>query len=124
MMSEGRHPEWNLMYRAGLSFGRISALCHAPVSTVHRHLQQRTLADPSLLDDYRTNRVSDAVRVPGKVWLHGMEELKVFVTAARRDPGGSGRTRDEQVLGAWLGGQRRWGGAATSARCSWSDSTG
>ncbi len=106
LLPESRHPEWDLLYRAGWTFGRIAARHGAPASTVHRHLQQRTIIDPGFKEDYLANVTGDPNPVPRKTWMQRVEELEEFVAVACRPPVRSGRDRDEQNLAAWLSQQR------------------
>ncbi|MDJ0356644.1 helicase associated domain-containing protein [Paenarthrobacter sp. PH39-S1] len=106
VVPESSHPEWDLMYRAGLPFGRIAALCHAPASTVHRHLQHRIVIDPGLNEDYQANKTTDSRPLPGKAWLQRVEELRKHIAVAGRAPVHSGATREEQNLASWLSQQR------------------
>jgi hypothetical protein len=45
-------PEWKLMYRRGLSRGRIADLVRAPARTVAYHLAAARAEDPGLEDEH------------------------------------------------------------------------
>lgn len=43
-----RHPEWDMMYAAGLTVREIADHCHCNVATIHLHLQVREKYTPGL----------------------------------------------------------------------------
>lgn len=41
-----RHPEWDMMYAAGLTAREIADRCHQNVATIHAHFQSRERYEP------------------------------------------------------------------------------
>lgn len=41
-----RHPEWDMMYAAGLTVREIADRCHQNVATIHAHFQSRERYEP------------------------------------------------------------------------------
>ncbi|MBG0741825.1 helicase associated domain-containing protein [Paeniglutamicibacter antarcticus] len=103
-----RHPEWDLMYRKGLPFGRIAELCHAPKSTVHRHLQVHGRTDPGLRQDHEANRppLTGPHRRPTDAWTQRFNQLQLFMVTHQRPPATTGQQDTEPSLARWLSQQR------------------
>lgn len=73
--SDSLHPEWDLMYRKGLSVSKIASLCGAVKGTVDRHIRLRKQADSSLQEDHENNRPAPK---PRPSWYVTLEAVAFF----------------------------------------------
>lgn len=99
-------PEWVLMYRRGLSRGKIAELTGAPLRTVGYHLTVARKLQPGL----QTEHAGAARKKPRQVTRQGMERmarLAVVVQESGRYPSTKSANRDERALAAWLNRRRR-----------------
>lgn len=104
--SVSRHPEWDLMYSAGLTAREIADHCRGNIATVHRHLKNREKYQPGFKarhDKAAASRHSDK---PSTQWRKRLACLVDFVEQNGRLPGHKD-TPDEITLYRWLLNQRR-----------------
>lgn len=101
-----RHPEWDMMYEAGLTVREIADRCHQNVATVHLHLQVREkyqtglrAAHEAALNDRDPDR-------PSTKWRKCLEEVIHFQSDHGRLPRNEGDAQ-EQRLFSWIAVQRR-----------------
>jgi hypothetical protein len=107
------HQEWVLMYRRGLSRGKIAELTGAAPATVGYHLGLARTQDPGLQNEHDA-----AVRKP-KVTGQGQERLQQLVWLVRetgRFPSKSSDDISERALAAWLQRRRREAAEGTLAQ--------
>ena len=81
-----RHPEWDMMYAAGLTVREIADRCHANVATIHLHLRIREKYAPRL---HATHAAALAARHPDRPstrWRQRLTAVLVFQEAQQRLP--------------------------------------
>lgn len=102
-VTRSAHPEWDLMYRKGLTVRQIADLCGAVGATVASHLRVSKKLDPGIYHDHVLNRPGQK---PGRIWLQRFSELKSFQQKYRKFP--SKKSDDPEVvrLARWLTDQR------------------
>lgn len=101
-----RHPEWDLMYAAGLTVREIAEHCHAPRSTVQRHFQVWEEREPG---QRAAHEAALAVRLKhdaARLWLQQLQVAQDFIDTTRRHPLSDSR-RHEQAIYQWLSQQRK-----------------
>ena len=101
-----RHPEWDLMYEAGLTVREIADRCAQKRNTVHLHLQVREHYQPGLR---ATHEAALAAREPDRPttgWRRRLKEAQDFLAVHGRFPHHDGDTI-EQSLNTWISEQRR-----------------
>lgn len=101
-----RHPEWDLMYAAGLTVREIADRCTQKRNTVHLHLQVREQYQPGLR---ATHDAAFAVRDPDSptpVWRRRLKEAQDFLAIHGRLPHHDGDPV-EASLYTWISTQRR-----------------
>src|SRR5690606_30275259 len=88
--SVSRHPEWDLMYTAGLTAREIADLCHKNVATVHQHLKNRQ----KYQEDFEARHQAALTRRhpdrPSTRWRMQLQNLIHFVEKNGRLPRNSG----------------------------------
>lgn len=109
MAADSRAVEWVLMYRKGLTAGRIADLCGVPKQKVTRALGRAKRREPELDLEHLANAPQQATFTPR--WTARCEELARFVAENGRMPFAKGHGHTESSLGRWLAKQR-----AASAR--------
>ena len=104
---ESRHPEWDLMYRKGLTVSRISSLCRAGRETVGRHIRVQRAKFPDMQAEHEACRPQHIAKTPGPSWLANVEALSALVVAEGRYPTSSESDSQRRRLAHWLSVQRR-----------------
>jgi hypothetical protein len=104
---ESRHPEWDLMYRKGLTVGRIADLCGAVKKTVGRHLRVQRAKHPDMQAEHESNRRPAKPRPLRSSWQVSIEALVNLLDAEGRYPTSSDPAPERRRLGYWLAVQRR-----------------
>jgi hypothetical protein len=99
-------PEWVLMYRRGLSRGRIAELTGAPLRTVGYHLTVARKLQPDLLAEHEQAARMTPRRVNGQ-GLERMEQLIAMVQESGHYPSSHAEDKQERGLAAWLCQRRR-----------------
>lgn len=101
-----RHPEWDLMYAAGLTAREIADLCGWSLSTVHFHLRRREKYQPGTQSKHVAALAARHPDRPSPRWRKQMTLMKEFSASRGRLPETSTNS-DEIRLHAWLVSQRR-----------------
>ncbi len=101
-----RHPEWDMMYVAGLTVREISDRCHHQRNTVHRHLQVREHYQPGLRATHEAALATRNPARPSTGWRRRHQEAQDFLATHGRLPHRGGGTV-EQSLHTWLNLQQR-----------------
>lgn len=100
-----RHPEWDLMYAAGLTVREIAEHCHAPRSTVQRHLQVREGFQPGTRGVHEEAFALRPQTATGGRWLIRLQATKEFIKSTGRQPRYQSHAQ-ESTLYQWLTQQR------------------
>lgn len=100
-----RHPEWDLMFRAGLTVREISDYCHANVDTVHRHVVVREKYELDYRAEHETAFQNRDLDHPTPAWLSSLGSVQSFLSENSRLPGPNGNEK-ELILHKWLNRQR------------------
>lgn len=98
--SESRHPEWDLMYTAGLTAREIADLCHRNIATVHLHLKNRQKYQESFEATHQAALASRHPDRPSTRWRSQFQTLRDFVEKTGRLPRSS-ETQSEITLHNW-----------------------
>ena len=101
-----RHPEWDMMYQAGLTVREIADRCHQNVATVHLHLKVREKHQPGLRAAHEAALIERGPDRPSTKWRNRLEEVVQFQADFGRLPK-SGGSSYEQRLFRWIAVQRR-----------------
>lgn len=101
-----RHPEWDMMFMAGLTAREIADRCKQNIATVHLHLKNREKYEP----DFYGKHI-EALEARGRYrvttqWRRRMREAQDFYLAYGRLPLLAGDS-SEHSLAVWVGEQRR-----------------
>jgi hypothetical protein len=107
MRGESRHPEWDLMYRKGLTVGRIAVLCGAVGETVARHIRVQRAKFPEIQAEHVSNRPADKRRPARAGWLANVDALSAFRQVHGRYPTTGDADMANRRLAQWLSLQRR-----------------
>jgi hypothetical protein len=99
------HPEWDLMYRKGLSVRQIADLCGAVLGTVDRHIRLQKLRDAGLGAEHEANRPVKA-RPIGSLWSQNLEAVSAFHGEHGAFPTSGNDDLDTRRLARWLTLQR------------------
>lgn len=110
---ESQHPEWDLMYRKGLTVKRIAAPCGAVPQTVSRHVRVQRAKYPDMIAEHMANRPEDTLRPPGPSWHANIDAVAAFRRAHGRYPTSSDPDPTNRGLAQWLSLQRRADRAGT-----------
>lgn len=94
-------PEWVLMYRRGLSRGKIAELTGAPLRTVGYHLTVARKLDPGLPAEHEEAAGIVPKRLTGPS-MERMAQLVSWVQQSGRYPSTKGKDKTERGLAAWL----------------------
>ena len=103
---DSRHPEWDLMYSAGLTAREIADLCAHNISTVHFHLRRREQYEPGFQSKHFEALKSRHPDRPTTQWRKQLNLLKEFINENGRLPI-SKATPEEARLQSWLVNQQR-----------------
>lgn len=101
-----RHPEWDMMFTAGLTAREIADRCKQNIATVHLHLKNREKYDHNFFAKH-TAALED--RGPHRIttqWRRRVKEAQEFHAAHGRLPRSTGKPA-ERSLAEWIGEQRR-----------------
>ena len=101
-----RHPEWDMMYKAGLTVREIADRCHQNVATVHLHLQVREKYQPGLRAAHESALNDRDPDRPSTKWRKCLEEVIHFQADHGRPPRNEGGSQ-EQRMSRWIAAQRR-----------------
>jgi hypothetical protein len=96
-----------LMYRKGLTVGRIAELCRAVPQTVSRHIRGQCVQQPDMQVEHLANRPSPNTRPPLSSWVANVDALHEILEVEGRFPTTSDSSPDRRRLGSWLSVQRR-----------------
>jgi len=99
-------PEWEVMYRRGLTQAQIATLCSVPKQTVNRAIGWSKRRDAGLEAEHLENlglQIEDGLT---PAWLKRRDDLAAFITQEGRTPSGGSADIAEKRLGAWLNVQR------------------
>lgn len=103
---ESQHPEWDLMYRKGLTVKRIADLCHALPQTVGRHIRAQRALCSGMEAEHLANRPPDTPRSVGEGWQANIDALSAFRDAHVRYPTRGDPDPANRKLAHWLARQR------------------
>lgn len=100
-----RHPEWDLMYKAGLTTREISEICHKSVATIAAHFQKREEYEPGFKALHDLSLENRDPKRPSTRWRQSLKRACLFLEENNRLPriGGSA---DEKNLYNWISRQR------------------
>lgn len=101
-----RHPEWDLMYAAGLTVREISEHCHHGVATIHAHFKARERYEPGTRERHEAALAARSADRPTVRWQARLDEALEFLADNGRFPRFSAN-HAEASLCAWLSSQRR-----------------
>lgn len=104
--SVSRHPEWDMMFKAGLTAREIADRCKQNIATVHLHLKNRERYEP---DFYLKHVEALEARGPHRIttqWRRRMQEAQDFYSVHGRLPLNAA-DRPEHSLAMWIAEQRR-----------------
>lgn len=101
-----RHPEWDMMYAAGLTVREIADRCHHKRNTVHLHLQVREQYQPGLRAKHEAALAARDPDRPTTGWRRRLKEAQDFLAAHGRLPNHDGDPV-EKALHSWMSEQRR-----------------
>jgi len=93
-----RHPEWDMMYKAGLTVREIADRCHQNVATVHLHLQVREKYQPGLRAAHESALNDRDPDRPSTKWRKCLEEVIHFQLDHGRLPRNEGGSQAKEVL--------------------------
>lgn len=96
-----RHPEWDLMYAAGITVREIADRAGRNRSTVHKHLEIREQYSPGLRATHDAARADREPGWPTPSWRQRLSELKDFVDTNGRGPEAS-VSPEESALHYWV----------------------
>lgn len=102
---ESRHPEWDLMYAAGLTVREIADRCHRHVETIHLHLQVREKYSPGLRAIHEAALEDRGPDRPTTAWRRRLNEALAFHAARQRLPDSTAGGA-ESSLARWVAIQR------------------
>lgn len=101
-----RHPEWDLMYIAGLTAREIADRCHQNIATVHSHLLKREKYAPGFHAQHEAALEARGTNRPSTLWRQRAKAADEFQAAHGRLPRLGGES-EERSLYIWLARQRR-----------------
>lgn len=101
-----RHPEWDMMYSAGLTAGEIARIVGAARTTVQQHMAMRERYEPGTLARHHEAKTQRVYPWASTAWMARLAETAAFVSRHGRFPYASGDTA-ETALAAWLRVQRQ-----------------
>lgn len=101
-----RHPEWDMMYKAGLTVREIADRCHQNVATVHSHLKVREKYQPGLRASHEAALRDREPDRPSTKWRKCLEEVLRFQSTYGRLPMSGGDSHEQRMF-RWIATQRR-----------------
>lgn len=101
------HPEWDLMYRKGLTVKRIAGLCHAVPQTVSRHIRIQRAIFADMETEHLANVRPARPRPPSQNWLATLERVAEFHGKCGRYPTSGDPDPAVRRLARWLSELRR-----------------
>lgn len=101
-----RHPEWDLMYTAGLTVREISHLVHRSYATVHAHVRTREKYQPGYQKIHESALALRDMDKPSDKWMARLEAARNFFETHARLPLNSA-DQLERSLYYWVTAQRR-----------------
>jgi len=111
-----RHPEWDMMYAAGLTVREIADRCQANVATIHLHLRVREKYAPGLHNTHAAALANRDPDRPSTRWRQRFTEVLAFQETHYRLPSSTAEGV-EFSLAQWVALQRnayRKGGMSTA----------
>lgn len=96
-----RHPEWDMMYAAGLTVREISDLCHWQCTTIHAHFKSRERYVPGTRAKHETALAARGADRPTISWRKLLAEVLEFQKALGRLPHHNGDDT-ERRLHRWV----------------------
>ncbi|MDQ0756096.1 helicase associated domain-containing protein [Arthrobacter sp. B3I4] len=103
---ESLHPEWDLMYRKGLTVARIADLCSVVRQTVGWHIRAQRALHPDMEAEHLANRPAQRPRPPSGAWLANLRAVAEYWQAHERYPTTADHDGVARGLGQWLMVQR------------------
>lgn len=100
-----RHPEWDMMYTAGLTVKEIANRCHQNKATVALHLRVREKYSPGLRATHEAALAARDPDRPKTQWRNRLNEALEFQDTHQRLPRSDG-DETERSLARWIAGQR------------------
>ncbi|GGM01007.1 hypothetical protein GCM10010038_33840 [Glutamicibacter protophormiae] len=100
-----RHPEWDMMYAAGLTVREIADRCRQNVATIRLHLSVREKYAPGLRATHEAALAGRGPDRPTTAWRRRLDEALAFQAAHQRLPSNSGEGV-EGSLARWVANQR------------------
>jgi hypothetical protein len=94
--------EWVLMYRGGLTRGRIGELVRAAPKTVGYHLSIARAGDPALQGAHEAAAALKATHAANGQGMERMRQLVAMVQESGRYPSRTAESTPERTLAAWL----------------------
>lgn len=104
---ESRHPEWDLMYRKGMTVGRIATVCNVVPQTVSRHIRVQRAQYPDMEVEHLAHRPSKRHRTTGRSWQPKIDALMAFWDGHQRYPTSGDPDPANRMLANWLSIRRR-----------------
>jgi len=98
------HPEWDLMYRKGLTVARIADLCSVLRQTVGGHIRAQRALYPDIEMEHLANR--PVARRPTVQWLETLDAVSRFCSERGRFPTSTDPDAGVCRLARWLQDQR------------------
>jgi len=100
-----RHPEWDMMYAAGLTVREIADRCRQKVATVSLHLRVREKYSPGLRATHEVALAARGPDCPSTLWRKRLTEALAFQETRKRLPRSDGDAV-ERSLAQWVADQR------------------
>ncbi|QCY47750.1 Hypothetical protein GcLGCM259_2035 [Glutamicibacter creatinolyticus] len=100
-----RHPEWDMMYAAGLTVREIADRCRQNIATVSLHLRVREKYSPGLRDTHEAALAARGPDRPSTLWRKRLTEALAFQDMHQRLPRSDG-DEIERSLAHWVADQR------------------
>ncbi|GAA0207765.1 helicase associated domain-containing protein [Glutamicibacter creatinolyticus] len=99
------HPEWDMMYAAGLTVREIADRCRQNVATVSLHLRVREKYSPGLRATHEAALAARGPDRPSTLWRQRLTEALAFQDTYHRLPRNDGE-EIERSLAQWVAAQR------------------
>ncbi|GAA5229285.1 helicase associated domain-containing protein [Arthrobacter cryoconiti] len=101
-----RHPEWDLMYAAGLTSSEIAEACHSHHSTVREHLRTRETYEPGTRAKHQAALSARPGHWASSTWHDRFAEARIYLSdyACLPEPSSTGTAKS---LYGWISEQRR-----------------
>lgn len=96
---ESGHPEWDFMYRNGLTAEQIAKVCGARSQSVGRHLRVERARFSEMQVEHESNRPLAKPRTTRLSWDAKLQSLSVIWAAEGRYPSSSDRDPRRRRLG-------------------------